>query len=237
MIDGWTAAQVKAAEQPHLDAGEPLMERASAGLAREVERLLQARSRWPAPVVLLVGSGSNGGDALLAGAALADAGCAVTVVPTGSRLHEEGLVAARASGAVVDDPARWSTVEEAGARLRETGAAVLLDGVLGTGTSTDPALRGTARDVVAALLPWVTTADAPPVVAVDVPSGIGPDDGAVPDPTVLPATLTVTFGAHKAGLLIEPAAALAGEVVLVDIGLLPDLAAVPPVVSVPEPAP
>uniref|UniRef100_UPI0028D80472 NAD(P)H-hydrate epimerase n=1 Tax=uncultured Frigoribacterium sp. TaxID=335377 RepID=UPI0028D80472 len=130
-----------------------------------------------------------------------------------------------------------STVEEAGARLRESGAAVLLDGVLGTGTSADPALRGTARDVVAALLPWVTTADGLPVVAVDVPSGIGPDDGSVPDPIVLSATLTVTFGAHKAGLLIEPAAALAGEVVLVDIGLLPDLAAVPPAVSVPEPAP
>ena len=100
MIDGWTAAQVKAAEQPHIDAGEPLMQRASAGLAHEVERLLQARDRWPAPVVLLVGSGSNGGDALFAGAALADAGCAVTVVPTGTRLHEEGLAADRASGAV-----------------------------------------------------------------------------------------------------------------------------------------
>ncbi|TWX40051.1 NAD(P)H-hydrate epimerase [Frigoribacterium sp. ACAM 257] len=236
MIDAWTAAQVKAAEQPHLDAGEPLMQRASEGLAREVERLLRTSGRWPAPVVLLVGSGSNGGDALFAGALLADGGCTVTVVPTGSRLHEEGLAAARASGAVVDDAARWSTIEEAGAGLRESGAAVVIDGVLGTGTSAHPALRGAARDVVAALLPWVTAPEGPLVVAVDVPSGIGPDDGAVPDQTVLPATLTVTFGAHKAGLLLEPAAALAGEVVLVDIGLLPDLIAVPPAVSVPGPA-
>ena len=61
----------------------------------------------------------------------------------------------------------------------------------------------------------------------------------MPCPTrrVLPATLTVTFGAHKAGLLIEPGAGWPGEVVLVDIGLLPDLAAVPPAVSVPDPPP
>ena len=234
MIHGWTAAQVKAAEQPHLDAGEPLMQRASAGLALEVEGLLRRSGRWPAPVVLLVGSGSNGGDALFAGAALADRGCPVTVVPTGSRLHERGLAAAQASGVVVDDVRGWSTAEEAGAGLRRTGAAVVLDGLLGTGTSADPALRGAARDVVAALLPWTTGPDAPFVVAVDLPSGVGPDDGAVPDPTVLPADLTVAFGAHKAGLLMEPATSLAGEVVLVDIGLLADLADVPPTVSVPD---
>jgi NAD(P)H-hydrate epimerase len=234
MIHGWTAAQVAAAERPHLDAGEPLMQRASEGLASEVERLLRATGRWPAPVVLLVGSGSNGGDALFAGALLADGGCPVTVVPTGTRLHDAGLAAARASGAVVDDAARWATTKEAGVRLRETGAAVLLDGVLGTGTSASPAPRGTARDVVSALLPWLTAPGGPHVVAVDLPSGIGPDDGAVPDPTVLPAALTVTFGAHKAGLLVEPAASLVGDVVLVDIGLLPDLADVPPAVSVPD---
>jgi NAD(P)H-hydrate epimerase len=56
-------------------------------------------------------------------------------------------------------------------------------------------------------------------VAVDIPSGVGPDDGAVPDPTVLPADLTVTFGGCKAGLLRQPAAGLAGRIVVVDIGI------------------
>jgi NAD(P)H-hydrate epimerase len=65
--------------------------------------------------------------------------------------------------------------------------------------------------------------ESPRVVAVDIPSGIGPDDGTVPDPTVLPADLTVTFGAVKAGLLLEPGSRYAGRVVLVDLGLGPHL--------------
>jgi len=231
MVDGWSAEQVRAAEAPHLEAGEPLMQRASDGLAEAVRGLLRASGRWPAPVVLLVGSGSNGGDALFAGAALSADGCVVTVVPTGSRVHEAGLAAALAAGAVADDVEAWSSVDGARRRLAETGAAVLLDGLVGTGTSAEPALRGRARTVVESLLPSLGEPGAPAVVAVDVPSGIGPDDGSVPDPAVLPAALTVTFGGRKAGLLLEPAASLAGEVVLVDIGLLPDLARMTPLVT------
>ena len=70
------------------------------------------------------------------------------------------------------------------------------------------------------------------MVAVDLPSGIHPDDGSVPDPTVLPATVTVTFGAVKAGLLLEPAAGYAGRVELVDLGLGPDLATMTPLVTI-----
>jgi NAD(P)H-hydrate repair Nnr-like enzyme with NAD(P)H-hydrate epimerase domain len=57
---------------------------------------------------------------------------------------------------------------------------------------------------------------------VDLPSGIGPDDGSVHEP-VLPAAVTVTFGAMKTGLLLEPARSVAGRVVLVDLGLGPFL--------------
>jgi hypothetical protein len=52
----------------------------------------------------------------------------------------------------------------------------------------------------------------------------------VPDPIVLPADVTVTFGALKAGLLLDPAAQLTGRVVLVDLGLGPGLAGVEPLV-------
>jgi NAD(P)H-hydrate epimerase len=72
----------------------------------------------------------------------------------------------------------------------------------------------------------------PVVVAVDVPSGIDVDSGAVPDQTVLPATLTVTFGAAKAGLLRSPSRELAGELSVIDIGLGPQLADVPPALVV-----
>ncbi|WP_328596910.1 NAD(P)H-hydrate epimerase, partial [Agromyces humi] len=93
-----------------------------------------------------------------------------------------------------------------------------------------PALRGAARDLVAAAMPIVEERGIP-VVAVDLPSGIHPDDGSVPDPTVLSADITVTFGAVKAGLLLEPGASRAGRVELVDLGLGPELAAMTPLVT------
>ncbi|HWT32265.1 MAG TPA: NAD(P)H-hydrate epimerase, partial [Microbacterium sp.] len=70
-----------------------------------------------------------------------------------------------------------------------------------------------ARDAVAALLPA-----APRVVAVDLPSGLDPDDGAS-DGVVLPATITVTFGAAKAGLSRGDGPRLSGRIVLVELGL------------------
>jgi hydroxyethylthiazole kinase-like uncharacterized protein yjeF len=200
----YTAAQIRRAEEPLLAAGVPLMQRAADALAAEIVRLLPPRGR----VLLLVGGGNNGGDALYAGQRLLRLGHDVLVVRTSSHAHEEGLEAARGAGAVFVDP---DGVAEAAA-----GADVIVDGILGTGTSVDPALRGRARDVVAAVR------EARPsgrVVAVDLPSGVDPDSGAAPDGLVLPASVTVTFGGMKRGLLREPAKRLAGRVVVADIGL------------------
>lgn len=212
LLDGWSAAQVRAAERPLLDAGVPLMRRAAAGLAAELTVELGRADAADGPVVLLAGSGANGGDGLWAVSELADAGVEVLVVPTGSRRHEEGLAAALAAGAIVVDavPAR---------------AALLVDAIVGTGTSGALGLRGRAHEVVAGLLAGPTR---PRTVAVDIPSGIGVDDGGLPDDgVVLPADVTVTFGAVKAGLLLSPARELAGEVRLIDLGLGPHLEGVP----------
>ena len=86
--------------------------------------------------------------------------------------------------------------------------------------------------MVAAILPQLGRADSPAVLAVDIPSGIHPDDGTVPDPTVLPADVTVTFGGYKAGLLQGEGARLAGDVRLVTIGIEDDLARLPPAVRI-----
>ena len=225
MIVGYSAAQVRAAEAPHLAAREPLMRRAAAALAATLRQELADAQAPDGPVVLLVGSGDNGGDALWAGAELARAGVVVTVVPTSERMHAAGTAAARAAGVrfvgASDDPA-------AEAAFRD--AAVLVDGILGTGTSASPALRGRARDLVAAAIA-AAEAGGVRVVAVDLPSGIHPDDGTVPDPAVLRADVTVTFGAVKAGLLREPAAGYAGRIELVDLGLGPELATMTPLVT------
>ena len=208
-VPTYTAAQVRAAERPLIDAGEPLMLRAAAALAAVIEERLTDASSPRALVV--AGSGDNGGDALYAAASLAGR-VAVDVLLVGSRVHEPALDAAVAAGArrvELDDAAREAS-----------RYSVVVDGILGIGTSPDPSLRGPAREAVAALL---DAGDRAPVVAVDLPSGLQPDTGAA-DAVVLPAAVTVTFGAVKAGLVVGAGPRLAGAIVLVDLGLGPALA-------------
>lgn len=214
---GYTAAQVRAAERPLLDAGEPLMRRAAAALAAELRGLAPRR------MLVLVGGGDNGGDALYAAAELAAEGVRVDLVAAASRHHADAAAAALAVGAT------WASAEQVTALAGD--ADVVLDGILGTGTSASPALRDDARRIVAAILPVLENEGRPVVVAVDIPSGVSPDDGSVPDPTVLPAEVTVTFGAEKAGLLREPGGRYAGRVVLVDLGLAPYLPATPAIIA------
>jgi NAD(P)H-hydrate epimerase len=152
----------------------------------------------------------------------------VHVVATADRMHPEGRAAAEAAGVHFTNNHQVD-VEELADLARST--SVVVDGILGTGTSAHPALRGRAREVVASLVPVVDVPNGPVVVAVDIPSGIGPDDGTVPDPTVLTASVTVTFGGCKAGLLRHPAASVAGRIVVVDIGIGAELASMTPLLS------
>jgi NAD(P)H-hydrate epimerase len=252
-MDGYGADQIRAAERPHLDAGEPLMQRAADGLARIVADLLDDPAvrpgDGPGTVLLLVGSGDNGGDALFAGARLASAGRHVAVLRVGSRVHEAGLAAALDAGArLLDGPADpgagatdagaadilRAVVPDEGERLAAVAAEaaldadLVLDGILGIGASGP--LRSPAREVVDALRELARDQRAPFVVAVDVPSGIDVDTGGVADDHVLHADVTVTFGGVKAGLLVGPAATLAGRIELVDVGIGADLATVEPLV-------
>jgi hydroxyethylthiazole kinase-like uncharacterized protein yjeF len=242
MIQAWSADDVRAAEAPLLAAGAPLMHRAAFALAVIVRRDLSRRRAVAGPdgelrdgpvrgarVALLVGSGNNGGDALHAGAYLARRGLAVTAYLTAAQVHEGGLAALLAAGgrAVRVGDADSAAADPAAAATVAAGADVILDGLLGIGAR--GGLRGTAGDLVSALLtalPATGDPARPWVVAVDVPSGIGVDDGTVPGP-VLPADRTVTFGAAKPGLLLPPATHLAGAGAVIDIGLdLPPAAAV-----------
>ncbi|CAL9451530.1 Bifunctional NAD(P)H-hydrate repair enzyme Nnr [Nocardiopsis dassonvillei] len=182
-----------------------LMDRAATALAVECARLLPRV--YGSRVVLLVGPGDNGGDALYAGAALASRGAAVRAVLAAGRAHEGGLAALRAAGGRILSP---DSAEDA---LFEAG--LIVDGLLGIGG------RGGLRPPFAALA--VLAANAPaPVVAVDLPSGVDADTGEVAGAAVR-ADTTVTFGTHKPGLLVDPGASRAGRVHLVDIGLGPEL--------------
>ena len=199
---------------------------------RECQRSSPRRGRTAPPAlsrsraVLLVGPGSNGGDTLVAGARLAARGVQVWAVLAGDRVHEAGLAALRASGATVVScagrgaaPAVAPVIAAADLADLVRSADVVLDGLLGIGGS--GGLRGAARDLaraVGATLAGSRPGERPTVVAVDLPSGIGVDDGTADD-AVLTADLTVTFGAVKPGLLLPPASARAGRIELVDLGL------------------
>ncbi len=203
MRSAHTVEQVRAAEatlMARLPAGT-LMQRAAAGLATSVIDLLGGA--YGRRVLLLVGSGDNGGDALHAGAMLARRGARVEAVAVADTVHEAGLAALRAAGG--------RRVE-----LSAVGRAdVVLDGIVGIGGR--PGLRDRAAEAVRAV-------SGVPVVAVDVPSGVDVDGGRL-DGDHVTADLTVTFGTHKVCHLVEPAASACGVVQLVEIGLdLPEAA-------------
>lgn len=222
LTPAFTAAAVRAAERPLLEAGEPLMAIAAAATEACVRDLLEASGAGPEGAVLvLAGSGNNGGDALFAAASLASTGIPVRLLLTSDRAHSEGLGAARRAGA------RCIGLDDV--RSGASGFAVIVDGILGTGTSATPSLRGIARAVVEAIRPALRTdaSTRPRVVAVDLPSGLHPDDGSADD-VVLPADVTVTFGALKPGLVRGRGPEVVGEIRLVDLGLGPALARVKP---------
>ncbi|MFJ6195661.1 NAD(P)H-hydrate dehydratase [Micromonospora sp. NPDC092111] len=218
----WRVADVRAAEAGLMATVPPgtLMQRAAAGLARRCALLLADRGGvYGARVLLLVGTGDNGGDALYAGERLARRGALVSVLPlTPGRAHAEGLAALRAvGGRLVDAPP--ATVD------------LVLDGIVGIGGT--GGLRE-AADRLAVDLPALRGRDGgrATVVAVDVPSGVAVDTGHVPldasgRPGAVRADVTVAFGGLKPALVVGPAAPLAGHVELVDIGLGPWLRGTP----------
>jgi len=233
MIRGLPAEAVAAAEAPLLAAGAPLMERAAFALAGRLWEVLRRRAAersGPVPaaraverrVVLLVGSGNNGGDALHAGARLARRGVRIVALALGSGVHDAGARALRDAGGEI----RHVDAQDVGAAVAlAAGSDLVVDAILEIGSDpSSPALRGRAAEVVRGLVQAVDASGSrPTVVAVDLPSGVGADDGRVPEPAaVLTADLTVTFGAVKAGLLLAPAAARTGRIVVVDLGLDPE---------------
>ncbi|WP_404815340.1 NAD(P)H-hydrate dehydratase [Streptomyces thermolineatus] len=209
MRSAHTVHDVRAAEaalMARLPEGA-LMQRAAAGLAAVCAGVLGGA--YGTRVVLLVGSGANGGDALYAGARLARRGASVTaVLLSPGKAYPDGLAALRsAGGRTTGDPA-------AGEELVRR-ADLVVDGIVGIGG------RGRLRGAAVPLARAAAGSGAA-VVAVDLPSGVDADTGEVAGEAVR-ADVTVTFGTHKPGLLVDPAAGFAGTVHLVDIGLGPDL--------------
>jgi ADP-dependent NAD(P)H-hydrate dehydratase / NAD(P)H-hydrate epimerase len=210
-----SSEEMRAMDRLTIDRGTPseaLMERAGS-LAAAVLRD-RFRRQMRRGVVVVAGKGNNGGDALVVARHLK------------RRRIKVGVHLAAREGDLTGDArtnlTRWKRL---GGRVQEIdgrgglGAlaealdrcGVAVDGLFGTGLRGD--LDGHSRAIVEIL-----NGASAPILAVDVPSGLDADRG-VPLGDAVQATLTVTFGYPKIGLLVHPGADRAGEVVVADIGI------------------
>ncbi|MFI7588159.1 NAD(P)H-hydrate epimerase [Spongisporangium articulatum] len=208
-----SVAAVRAAEGAALaglppGAPDALMQQAATAVAVTAARALREATGGIAgrAAVLLVGSGDNGGDALWAGVRLRRRGVAVTALLSADTAHPAGLAAVRVAGARV---LRVSSPPSATDLAPLAAADLVIDGLVGLGGR--PGLREPATSLVDRIPASAV------VVAVDVPSGVDVDSGALPGPHVQ-ADVTVTLGAAKRCLLLPPASTAAGRVEVFDLG-------------------
>jgi NAD(P)H-hydrate epimerase len=183
-----------------------------------LQAALALEARYPrreAPrVLVLAGKGNNGGDGFVVARHLLTRGRAVRVLLAAAREEVQGE--ARLNLGILERMAGPVPELRVPAELDRAGADlawsdVVVDALLGTG------LSGAARGMVGELIARVNAAGRP-VVAVDVPSGLGAD-GVGPVGQAVRATLTVALGLPKRSLILYPHAEWAGQVLTVDIGL------------------
>lgn len=196
-----TTGQMYAADKAagdHGISGLALMEAAGKAVA------LEARRRLPrGRIAVLCGPGNNGGDGFVAARLLEAAGWPVRVALLGDRSRLTGDAAANA--------ARWRGPVKALSPTVLDGCTGVVDALFGAGLARP--LDGAAAEVVAAI-----NARRLPCLAVDIPSGVNGDSGAVDGPAPR-CVATVTFFRPKPGHLLQPGRAFMGHLVVADIGI------------------
>jgi len=221
----YTAAQMHAVDRLAIERegipGEALMERAGQAVAAEAATMLGDRA-GERPILVLCGRGNNGGDGFAAARILIEQGIATVAVLAGARDRVAGaaclhLEAALEAGLPVIElaedrprPGDWHEVEESA-----RAAGLIIDALLGTGVTGE--VTGLTADLIA-LANRMRAERGIPVLAVDIPSGILADTGAVAGVAV-EADTTVTMVGPKLGLALYPGAAHAGRVVVADLGV------------------
>jgi NAD(P)H-hydrate epimerase len=168
-------------------------------------------------VAILAGSGNNGGDGLVVGEHLAEAGAQVSVYLTKERGQDDSnLEKLRARNLII---AVWDQDQRARVLMNLIESSdIIIDAVLGTGFELP--LKGTAKDLLTKVKKTLKNREKEPyIVAVDCPSGLDCDTGKITSEALV-ADLTVTLAAAKPGLLVEPGANSVGKLVVGEIGLV-----------------
>jgi len=214
-------AEMRLLEERSAGVGVPpevLMENAGLAIAGEVKKL--GGDINGCRVLVLVGPGNNGGDGLVAARHLHDWGAKVTLC----------LCNRRTSG-----DKNFDLVKERGIPSIEAGndqglsaldrtlssTEIVIDALFGTGKLRP--LQGTVKDVLDRVRIAKQTRPEITIVAVDLPSGLDADSGAV-DPASLCADVTITLGYPKVGLFAFPGAGMVGRIIVADIGIPEHLA-------------
>jgi len=215
-----TVEQMRSIEQAANAAGltyDQMMENAGRAIASVI------MERWPEvgswKVVILVGPGNNGGDGLVVGHYLAEAGAQLSLYLTREREEDDtNLVRIKKHEplvAIAEQDQRWRVLSNLMAN-----SDMVIDAVFGTGFKLP--LKGTPKEVLERAQGELGKRKRLPViVAVDCPSGLDCDTGEIA-PEALSADLTVTLAAAKAGQFVFPGAAHVGDLVVGDISLDPD---------------
>lgn len=214
-----TVEQMRAIEQAADASGltyDKMMENAGKSIATAILEYWPEAERWS--VAILVGPGNNGGDGLVVGHYLQEAGSKVSVYLTRDRTDEdENLQRIIRHGCPVTS-AEKDTRHKV---LRDliTTTDLLVDSVFGTGFK--PPIKGDSKNILAFVNKVLEErVSAPYIVAVDCPSGIDCDTGEIAGESLV-ADLTVTLAAAKPGLLRFPGAGYVGEILVGDIGIPP----------------
>ena len=213
MLPILTPAEASALDRASADAGvdvSELMEAAGEAIARAAT--VAAGGAYGRRAVVVCGKGNNGGDGLVAARLLERAGMGVTVV----LLEDPGAFEGAARTAFerfAGTGGRW--VRAAGLSRELARAGVAVDGIFGTG------FHGTPGGAHLQAIHELNSASAP-VVAIDIPSGVEGESGAVRGEAVR-ADVTLACGVLKPGVVFEPGTEFAGRLEVADIGFPPKL--------------
>ncbi len=195
-----TAAEMRAAEAKAISAGtnvETLMERAGLAAAEAIWRFA-----GPIPALVLCGPGNNGGDGYVIARALRERGLKVRVAASSEPKSDAAREARDKWGLAIE------AVETA------TPAPLLIDALFGTGLAR-PLDQALASQLCA------LASQARMKVAIDLPSGVATDDGAILSPVPF-YDLNITFQTLKPSHLLQPATRHMGRIVIADIGIEAD---------------
>ena len=199
--------------------GALLMERAGKGVADGVIRLFKEYALAGKKVLLVAGHGNNGGDAFVAARILKERGFDVQALLAGEKgkirgdalIHFKKMAQSGIAARAIRMENEWNQIA-AETESNQSFPQVIVDGILGTG------LAGPARGTAAAAIRFINSLSGKSlVVAIDVPSGLNSDTGAV-EGDVVCADLTITMGAPKRGLVVSRALDQVGALEVVDIG-------------------